>query len=46
VGVILPAGATHPAYTIAVMTNAQQSMPYGITTIEGVAVRVHSTLHP
>jgi beta-lactamase class A len=42
-GSILP-GNGQPAYTIAVLTQQQPSLEYGIATIEGVAIRVHAAL--
>ncbi len=43
-GVILPAN-DKPAYTVAVLTNEQSTMEYGIETIETVATYVHDALH-
>ena len=45
VGVILSALNADPSYSIAVMTNSQGTMRYGVETIENVAAAIHQALH-
>jgi hypothetical protein len=44
VGFISPLSPGAPPYAIAVMTNYQSSMEYGIETIEGLAAPVYAAL--
>ncbi|MDO8670962.1 MAG: hypothetical protein Q7O66_05970 [Dehalococcoidia bacterium] len=45
-GFFVSPSANQPAYALAVMTNRQSEFRYGVDTIEGVASRIHSALHP
>jgi hypothetical protein len=44
-GLILP-GNDQPAYTIAVLTQQQPSLEYGVATIEGVAMQINAAPSP